>query len=371
MSKYVRVMDGLKSNANGQEFKIDEVITAETWNPSKQEPGEMGGFNFTTEDKILRYIFRGDTIYDVIVPEDAEMVVLDSKNAPKSIYRANKIIVTNPRPITEAMVIDIYKKSTLPLTTYFQCIYCLLFRGYVNASKYIIKDIVNLDNINDAIKEFEDFAIRSKDNDTGKFDYDKLFPKAKEIYDILKEIQSNIDINLYIDKEPYIKDLTKDKVINITGESGSGKSYFSDKYIKDDNYIVVDTDVVFSDRPSDNKESVELRTVFSDKPKDYLITNFDDFYIKVLDYFKDSNKTIVIDSAQYRNIKDYSILKGQLIVMRTSIETCYERALNRYKNIMKDNYNEEDFQKYANRKKGMFSWYKGLNKFLEKIEKIK
>ena len=57
--------------------------------------------------------------------------------------------------------------------------------------------------------------------------------------------------------------------------------------------------------------------------------------------------------------------------MRTSVETCYERALNRYKNIMKDNYNEEDFQKYANRKKGMFSWYKGLNKFLEKIEKIK
>lgn len=371
MSKYVRVMDGLKSNANGQEFKIDEVITAESWNPSKQDPEEMGGFNFTTEDKILRYIFRGDTIYDVIVPEDAEMVVLDSKNAPKSICRANKIIVTNPRPITEEMVIDIYKKSTLPLTTYFQCIYCLLFRGYVNASKYIIKDIVNLDNIDEAIKEFEDFAIRSKDNNTGIFDYDKLFPEAKEIYDILKEIQSSIDINLYIDKEPYIKNLTSDKVINITGESGSGKSYFSDKYIKDDNYIVVDTDVVFSDRPSDNKESVELRTIFSDKTKDYLFTNFDEFYLKVLDYYKDSNKTIVIDSAQYRNIKDYSILKGQLIVMRTCVETCYERTLNRYKNIMKDNYNEEDFQKYANKKKGMFSWYKGLNKFLEKIEKIK
>ena len=191
MSKYVRVMDGLKSNANGQEFKIDEVITAETWNPSKQEPGEMGGFNFTTEDKILRYIFRGDTIYDVIVPEDAEMVVLDSKNAPKSIYRANKIIVTNPRPITEAMVIDIYKKSTLPLTTYFQCIYCLLFRGYVNASKYIIKDIVNKNNVDAAIKEFENFAARSNGNTTGIFDYDKLFPEAKEIYDILLDIRNN------------------------------------------------------------------------------------------------------------------------------------------------------------------------------------
>ena len=366
MSKYVRVMDGLKSNANGQEFKLDEVIVAETWDPSKQDPEEMGGFNFTTEDKILRYIFRGDTIYDVIVPDDAEMVVLDSKNAPKSICRANKIIVTNPRPITEDMVIDIYKKSTLPLTTYFQCIYCLLFRGYINASKYIIKDIVTLDNIDEAIKEFEDFAARSKDNDTGIFDYEKLFPEAKEIYDILEEIQSKVDINLYIDKEPYIKDITNDKIINITGESGSGKSYFSDKYIKDDNYIVIDTDIVFSYKPSDNIESVELRTVFSDKTKDYLITNFDDFYIKVLDYFKDNNKTIVIDSAQYRNIKDYSILKGQLIVMRTSVNTCYERTLNRWKS--NNEFNSEEYQKFANKKKGMFSWYKGINKFLEEID---
>lgn len=368
MSKHVRVMDGLKSNASGQEFKLDEVIVADNWNPKEQDPELMGGFNFTTEDKILRYIFRGDTIYDVIVPDDAEVVVCDSKNVPKSIYRANKIIVTNPRLITEDMVIDIYKKSTLPINTYFQCIYCLLFRGYINASKYIIKDIVNKDNIDKAIKEFEDFSVRSKDNTTGIFEYDKLFPEAKEIYDILKEIQDPLYINLYIDNEPYIKDLTNDKVINLTGESGSGKSYFSDKYIKDDNYIVIDTDVVFSDKESDNKENVELRNVFKDKPKDYLFTNFDEFYLKTLDYFKDSNKTIVIDSAQYRNIKDYSILRGQVIVMRTCINTCYERTLNRWKSNNK--YNEEEYQKFANKKKGMFSWYHSLNTFLENIEKM-
>ena len=191
MSKYVRVMDGLKSNASGKEFEIDKVIEADTWNPTETDPEKMGGFNFSTEDKILRYIFRGDTIYDVIIPNDAEVIVCDSKNAPKAIYRANKIIVTNPKTITEDMVIDIYKKSTLPLKTYFQCIYCLLFRGYKNASKYIINDIVNKNNIDEAIKEFEDFSIRSKDNTTGIFEYDKLFPDAKEIYDILKSIQNN------------------------------------------------------------------------------------------------------------------------------------------------------------------------------------
>lgn len=181
-------------------------------------------------------------------------------------------------------------------------------------------------------------------------------------------MNKDIYIDLKIDKEPYIKDLTNDKVINITGESGSGKSYFSNKYLKDDNYIVIDTDVVFSDKTSDNKESVELRSIFSDKPKDYLFSNFDEFYLKVLDYFKDNDKTIVIDSAQYRNIKNYSILKGKLIVMRTSVETCYERVLNRWKSITK-NYSDEEFNKYAERKKGMFEWYKGLNAFLENIEK--
>ena len=241
------------------------------------------------------------------------------------------------------------------------------------------------DYLNKLIEEYEPTPLTEDDEEFEK--YCKLYKerfgknayiaepsesKKQTIESIKICLEKNEDllISRFLDKEPYIKDITEDRIINITGESGSGKSYFSDKYIKDDNYIVIDTDVVFSDRPSDNNESIELRTMFSDKPKDYLITNFDDFYLKTIDYFKDSNKTIVIDSAQYRNIKDYSILKGKLIVMRTSINTCYERVLNRYKNIMKDNYNEEDYNKYAERKKGVFSWYKGLNKFLENIDRL-
>ena len=95
MSKYVRVMDGLKSNASGEEFKLDEVI----------------------------------------IPDDAEVINVDEE---KGIYRANKIIVTNPRNITEDMVINIYKKSTLSINRYFQCIYCLLFRKYINASRILL-----------------------------------------------------------------------------------------------------------------------------------------------------------------------------------------------------------------------------------------
>ena len=42
-------------------------------------------------------------------------------------------------------------------------------------------------------------------------------------------------------------------------------------------------------------------------------------------------KIIVIDSAQFRNVKDINILKGTVIVMRTSVDKCYNRCIERYK----------------------------------------
>ena len=92
--KYIKLVDGLKSNANGFEYKIGEINESETWNPTTFDPALMGGFNFSVENKILRWIHRGDTIYDVIIPEDAEIILCDEE---KGIYRSNKIIVTNPR----------------------------------------------------------------------------------------------------------------------------------------------------------------------------------------------------------------------------------------------------------------------------------
>ena len=109
--KYVRVMDGLKSNAGGFEYKLNEINIANVWNPNTYNPKEMGGFNFSTTDKILRWLHRGDTIYDVIIPDDAEVILCDED---KGVYRANKIIVSNPRKITDEMIMEFYKINTLP-----------------------------------------------------------------------------------------------------------------------------------------------------------------------------------------------------------------------------------------------------------------
>lgn len=360
MKKYVRVMDGIKSNAGGFEYKLDEENIVDNWNPKANTPEEMGGFNFSTEDKILRWLHRGNIIYDVIIPDDAEVILCDEE---KGIYRANKIIVTNPRNITDELVLDLYKKTTLSDKIIAQCLVTLLWKDRKEISKYIIKDRVNLKNINNIMSEFKDYVSN------GDFNYEKLWDDAKEIYDILYETQNNLLISLYLDKEPYIKNITDDKVINLTGESGSGKSYYSKKYLNNNEYIVIDTDIVFGNESSDNKESLEIRELFKNRTKDSFITDFDNCYKEILKFFKDSGKTIVIDSAQFRNIKDYSILKGKVIIMRTCIDTCYERCLKRFELRNKDA-SDEEIEKFANKKLGMYKWYKLLNDFIININNL-
>lgn len=259
------------------------------------------------------------------------------------------------------MAFEFYKKSNIPEISYYKALTAVSVMDYRNTAIQIFKDKVNKENIDIVLEEWNDFMSkgdRSKANET-----------VKMINDYLLEVKSELLISINTDKEPYIKELSKDKVINITGESGSGKSYFSNKFINNDNYIVIDTDSIFENKPTNDKYLLELREIFKDKEKNYLITNFDDFYKEVLNCFKNTDKTIVIDSAQFRNIKDYSILKGKVIVKRTCIDTCYERCINRWKTLTK-NYTNEELEKYSNKKLGMYTWYKSLNKFLQNIESL-
>jgi len=183
---------------------------------------------------------------------------------------------------------------------------------------------------------------------------------------------NNIFIDLKVDKEPYIKTITDDKMINLTGESGSGKSYFTNQYKDEKNYIIIDTDEVFSRYEKstgyNRKLGMYFRNKYSQLPS--LFEDFDLIYSEILNFFAEYSQTIIIDSAQFRNMTDVSKLKGKLIVMRTSIDKCYQRCIDRWIG-QNSNYTDEDLIKYSERKKGIYDWYKGLNNFLEKIENLK
>lgn len=182
MSKYVRVMDGTKSNAGGFEYKLDKVNIAKLWNPKTLEPDKMGGFNFGTEDKILRWLHRGDTIYDVDIPNDAEVILCDES---KGVYRSNEIIVSNPKKITDDLVMDLYKKTTLSNKILADCLVTLILKDRIKISKYIINDRVNKNNVDEFYTEFMNYS--SKNN----FENDELKAKYKEIEDMLLKIKMN------------------------------------------------------------------------------------------------------------------------------------------------------------------------------------
>ena len=190
--------------------------------------------------------------------------------------------------------------------------------------------------------------------------------------DFLKEYfrKQELYITEDIDKDPYIKHISNDLVLNITGESGSGKTTATEKYKDNPTCCIIDTDLLFSTKKEVSKDVLNLRKYLIKKYNELpdLITNFDSIYKDILEFFKDDGRLIIIDSAQYRNIKDISILKGDIIVIRTCINNCYNRCIERYKELNK-NATFEDIAAYSEKKKNMYKWYHALNSFIDKLDK--
>lgn len=186
MGKYLKVMFGTSSGAkNDLKYKIDEINVSDNWNPTARNPEEMGGFNFSTEDKILRWLIRGDTLYDVEIPIDAEVIDCPSKSAPHGVFRSNKIILHNPRKVTDEIALDLYKKSKLPELSYYKALIGCAIRGYKNTCLEIIKDKVNKNNIDLVLSEIDDFISPFK-NDVTK----KELQVYEEIMEMLKQIKN-------------------------------------------------------------------------------------------------------------------------------------------------------------------------------------
>lgn len=183
---YMKVMFENSSQYEGRsyEYKIGEINIADNWNPKDDK--NTGGFNFSVEDKIARWLVRGDALYDVTVPDDSEVIEIKRESSLNGVFRTNKIILTNPRKVTDELALELYKKSSLPEKSYFETIPGYALRGYINAAKEIIKDKVNKDNIDIAIKEYENFykgyTQKEKDN------YNKVL-------DILKKIKFSYNKN--------------------------------------------------------------------------------------------------------------------------------------------------------------------------------
>jgi hypothetical protein len=82
------------------------------------------------------------------------------------------------------MVLYFYKITTLSNKILAECLVTLLWKNRIDVSKYIIKDRVNSENIDEFLYEFERYA----GNDNLNSD------DVKELHNILKEIKSHSDV---------------------------------------------------------------------------------------------------------------------------------------------------------------------------------
>lgn len=151
MSKYVKVMYGNTSGAKSDLwYKLDEVNVSEHWNPTAKKGRDSGGFNYTTDDCILRWLHSGDTIYDVEVPEGAENIKLEGAT---TIYRANKIIIRNPKKIDDELALHFYEISKIPEKSYYKALDVVSIMNYKKTAYMILKDKVNKNNIEEVLEE--------------------------------------------------------------------------------------------------------------------------------------------------------------------------------------------------------------------------
>ena len=182
--KFMKVMFGTKSGASDFEYKLNEINVADIWNPKETDPDKMGGFNFSTETKILRWLVRGDTIYDVKVPEGAELIDVPHNTTPHGVFRANKIIISNPRPITDEMAMHLYKVSDIPEKSYYKALAGLAIRGCIDTCKLLIKEKINKDNIDFVLSEINDFTTPNDYNHGNQEVFD-------EVMNILMDIKNS------------------------------------------------------------------------------------------------------------------------------------------------------------------------------------
>jgi ABC-type dipeptide/oligopeptide/nickel transport system ATPase component len=216
------------------------------------------------------------------------------------------------------------------------------------------------ENINN--NNLSDFLVFLKEND------------YEELFQFFYKVKSNL-IDIYINKSPIVFNISDDKYINITGESGSGKSTYVLNNLNTDDYQIVETDVLFDENRKEDEFINHLRKIIFDKYKtaDYPgknnlkinIDHFNEVLEIIMNESKNINKTVVIDSGQFRHLLRYDLLKGKMIIMRTSIKESLRRAFNRFM-AKRPDATKEEIEAHHLKKSVAYESHKKLNNVIIK-----
>ena len=80
-----------------------------------------------------------------------------------SYIEPNKIIIKNPRKVTDEMAMEFYKKSNIPEKSYYKALGAVALMNYKNTALAILRDKVNKNNIDIVLEEWNDFIKNGGD----------------------------------------------------------------------------------------------------------------------------------------------------------------------------------------------------------------
>lgn len=156
--KFYKIIQTVKEYSDRKKFSINELIVADKKiNFKAEKQADIGGFYVSTFEYIFRWVIRGDTLCEVIIPEDEKIYKTVSKNG---IYIAEKIILNNPKKINDNFATELYLKSNLPEISYFKAMTACAICGYIKTALKVCDDKVNKNNVETAIVELEEFCKR-------------------------------------------------------------------------------------------------------------------------------------------------------------------------------------------------------------------
>lgn len=182
--KYYKCIQTKKEYQDGRRFPMNEIVECDNKiNLEATDINQMGGFCLSTDECIFRWLVRGDTLCEVIIPENEKIYKTASENG---IYLAEKIVLKNPQKMNDDLAMKLYLNSKLPTESYFRAMTACAICGYMNTAFRVCEDKVNQENREKAILEFEGFCQRRTkekmmEDDLAKQNVDKLYKRLKNI----------------------------------------------------------------------------------------------------------------------------------------------------------------------------------------------
>ncbi|MBQ8806122.1 MAG: hypothetical protein IJZ68_06520 [Bacteroidaceae bacterium] len=156
--KFMKVLRGTQSSADPALFyKVDDVTIAQHWCPAEEDPVTMGGFSIATEKALIRWIFRGTVLYDVVIPDDAEIVYPKNPFVEGEIARVNKLILVNPRPMTDEIALQLYTTSIFSHREYYKILAGCAVMGYAKTCEAILNNHISPANAKQCLDDFAAF----------------------------------------------------------------------------------------------------------------------------------------------------------------------------------------------------------------------